>query len=150
MDNKIIYIDCQRTIELHNWLRESTGIVKEIGDINYLEKILQEIKDNDKYPDFKSKLTQLIFAIARSDEFIPDNKLLSLALGSYFLELNGYDYVVHYFAIEMENIVVWLEQERISRDLLAEIIESLIYEEDFNEGLKLKLAIAIKCNSDLR
>lgn len=43
----------------------------------------------------------------------------------------------------MENITVWLAEGKISKDLLAEIIESLIYEEDYSEELKLKIAIAI-------
>lgn len=43
----------------------------------------------------------------------------------------------------MENIAVWLAQGKINKELLAEIIESLIYEEDYREELKLKIAIAI-------
>ena len=87
-------------------------------------------------------MTQLVFAINKSEKLIPDSKHLSLALGCYFLELNGYDYVVHYFATEMENIVIWLEQNKISRELLKEIIASLT-EEDYSEELKLKIAISV-------
>lgn len=43
----------------------------------------------------------------------------------------------------MENIAVWLAEGKISKDLLAEIIESLVYEEDYSEELKLKIAIAV-------
>jgi len=45
--------------------------------------------------------------------------------------------------MEMENIAVWLAEGKISKDLLEEIIESLIYEEDYSEELKLKIAIAV-------
>jgi death-on-curing protein len=47
------------------------------------------------------------------------------------------------FVLEMENIAVWLAEGKISKELLGELIQSLIFEEEFNEGLKLKLAIAI-------
>ncbi|PZO48236.1 MAG: death-on-curing protein [Phormidesmis priestleyi] len=41
------------------------------------------------------------------------------------------------------NPAVWLAEGRISKDLLGELIESLMFEEDYSESLKLKLAIAI-------
>ena len=123
------------------WRNKKSG-TKQIEDYNYLENILQQIKSDRDYPEFKHKLTQLVFAINKSEKLIPDSKRLSLALGCYFLELNGYDYVVHYFATEMENIVIWLEQNKISRELLKEIIASLT-EEDYSEELKLKIAISV-------
>ena len=141
-DSKIIYINLQQAIELHNWIIDRTG-GKQIEDCARLEKILQQIKSDRDYPEFKHKLTQLIFAINKSERAIPDSKRLSLALGCYFLELNGYDYVVHYFAEEMENIVIWLEKEKINRELLIEIIKSLLCAEDYSEELKLRIANCI-------
>ena len=137
-NSKIIYINLQQAIELHNWIIDRTG-GKQIEDCARLEKILQQIQSDRDYPEFKQKLTQLIFAI-NTEPAIQDSKRLSIALGCYFLELNGYDYVVHYFAEEMENIVIWLEQNKISRELLTEIINSLIHEEDYSEELKLQIA----------
>jgi death on curing protein len=46
------------------------------------------------------------------------------------------------FVLEMENIAVWLAEGKISKELLGELIKSLIFEEEFSKGLKLKLAIA--------
>lgn len=43
----------------------------------------------------------------------------------------------------MENIAVWLAEGKISKELLGELIESLLYEEDYSEALKLKLALAV-------
>ena len=184
MNSKIIYINLQQALELHDWLIENAGgnrtfdssymrsgipwdngvnsrtdkphndmrsgiplrdngLSRKTQEDNYLENILQQIQNDDIYPEFKHKLIQLVFAISNSREAIEDNKRLSIALGCYFLELNGYDYVVTYFAEEMENIVVWLEKEKIDRELLAEIIESSIYEDYFSEELKLKIAIAV-------
>ena len=138
-DSKIIYINLEQAIELHNWIINNAGGNKQIENKDRLNNVLQEIKSDRDHPEFKHKLTQLIFAINKPDRAIPDSKRLSIALGCYFLELNGYDYVVHYFVTEMDNIVVWLGQNKISRELLIEITNSLIYEEDYSEELKLQI-----------
>ena len=143
MSSKIVYINSQQSIEIHNWTIDNAGGFSRTKDTQCLNNILQEIKSDRNYPEFKDKLTDLIFEINKYQNLIDDSKRLSIVLGCYFLELNGYDYVVHYFAKEMENIVVWLADGRISRDLFAEIIESLIYEDEYSEELKLKIAIAI-------
>ena len=70
------------------------------------------------------------------------NKRSSIALGGYFLELNGYDFVVTRFVQEMENIAVWVADNVIDKALLFEIVTSLIYEEEYSETLKLAIAIA--------
>lgn len=67
----------------------------------------------------------------------------SIALGCYFLELNGYDYTVKKFVWQMENIAVWVADGLIGKDLLREIIRSLIYEDDYSESLKLQIMVAI-------
>lgn len=43
---------------------------------------------------------------------------------------------------EMENITVDVADNRIDKDLLFEIIESILYEDDYNEELKLKIIAA--------
>ena len=67
-------------------------------------------------------------------------------MGAYFLKLNGYDFIVEKFVLEMENIAVWVAEGKIPKELLQELIESLIFEDDFSEGLKLKLARAVMFN----
>jgi death on curing protein len=43
----------------------------------------------------------------------------------------------------MENIVVWLAENKIKEELLKDLIESLIHEDDYNEELKLRLFLAV-------
>ena len=64
-------------------------------------------------------------------------------MGAYFLELNGYDYVVARFVHEMENIAVYVADNVVSKELLRDVIASLLYEDDFSESLKLALITAI-------
>ncbi len=59
------------------------------------------------------------------------------------MELNGYDYVVKRFVLEMENIAVYVASNVVGKDLLREVIASLLYEEDYSESLKLALIDAI-------
>lgn len=62
-----------------------------------------------------------------------------------FLELNGYDYCVKRFVLEMENIVVWLAESRISKELLCKLVTSIIENEDeYSESLKYELICAIQ------
>ena len=51
--------------------------------------------------------------------------------------------MVSKFIIEMENIAVHVADNRIEKDLLFEIIKSLIYDKDYCEELKLKIISAI-------
>ena len=43
------------------------------------------------------------------------------------------------FILEMENIVVDVADNVIDRDLLSELVSSLMYELEFSEELKLKI-----------
>ena len=88
-------------------------------------------------------MTHLVFAINKHHAFNDGNKRSSIALGAYFLELNGYDYAVIRFVQEMENIAVWVADNVINKELLFEIISSLIYEDDYSESLKLAVVIAV-------
>jgi len=45
--------------------------------------------------------------------------------------------------IEMENVAVYVADNKIGKKLLHEIICSIIAEDDFNEGLKLKIIEAL-------
>jgi death on curing protein len=139
----IFYFDIQHAVEVHDWIIDNSGGLHGVNDRGRLESVLQHIQNDLYYPEFQSKLTHLVFAINKFHAFTDGNKRSSIALGCYFLKLNGYDYVVEKFIIEMENIAVWLAEGKISKELLAEIIKSLIYEEDYSEELKLKIAIAV-------
>ncbi len=88
----------------------------------------------------------LVFSINKHHAFNDGNKRSSIALGAYFLELNGYDYAVSRFVMEMENIAVWVADNVISKDLLMKIIQSLIYEDDYSESIKLAIVDSLNKN----
>ena len=80
-----------------------------------------------------------MFSINKNHAFNDGNKRSSLALGAYFLELNGFDYIVQHFVCEMENITVWVADNVIDKELLHKIISSILYDDEYSIALKLEI-----------
>lgn len=138
-DLPIFYFDFAHAIEVHDWIIKQSGGLHGIRDLNPLESVLDHIQNDDYYPGIIPKLTHLVFSINKFHAFNDGNKRSSIALGAYFLALNGYDYCIKKFVLEMENIAVWLADGKISKDLLERIIESILLEADYSETLKLDI-----------
>ncbi len=143
MEYQFLYFDIEHAIEVHDWIIENSGGRAGILEIGYLESALEHIRNDVYYPGFEEKLTHLVFSINKFHAFNDGNKRSSIALGAYFLTLNGYDYCVTQFVQEMENISVWVAKNQIDKMLLQEIISSFIEEEEFSESLKLKIFEAL-------
>lgn len=141
---QILYFNVQHAIEVHDWIIEHSGGRSGILEIGYLESALMHVQNDLYYPSFEDKLTHLVFAINKFHAFNDGNKRSSIALGSYFLELNGFDFCVNQFVHEMENISVWVAENKISKELLGEIVLSIIEDEEQPESLKLKIFEAIE------
>lgn len=134
-----LYFTAEYAIKVHDKIIEISGGASGIKDLGNLESPLEHIQNDDYYPDFEDKITHLVFSINKNHAFTDGNKRSSIALGAFFLELNGLDSMVSKFIIEMENIAVCVADNKIDKNLLFEIITSLIYEEDYSEELKLKI-----------
>lgn len=142
----LLYFNTEYAIKTHDKIIEISGGVNGIKDLGNLESPLEHIKNDEYYPDLEHKITHLVFSVNKNHAFIDGNKRTSIALGAFFLELNGLDTMVSRFIREMENIAVHVADNRIAKQLLFEIITSLIYEEDFSEELKLKIIFSISEN----
>lgn len=106
------------------------------------------MKNDLYYPSLEDKLTHLFFSINKNHCFNDGNKRASIALTAYFLEINNCGFIVPKFIHQMENYSVDVADNRIDKDLLHEIITSILYEHDFSEELKLKIfANLFKFNS---
>lgn len=134
-----LYFDAPHAIAVHDWIIEHSGGLPGLKDLGQLESLLHHIQNDDYYPSFDAKLTHLIFGINKFHAFNDGNKRSSLTLGAYLLTLNGYDYCVPQFVMQMENIVVALAEGKINKELLQRLVLSLIQDDDFPEGLKLEL-----------
>lgn len=147
---KIFYFDVTHAINAHDWIIRNSGGLEGMNNIGNLESPLEHIKNDDYYPNIEDKLTHLVFTINKNHAFTDGNKRSSIALGAYFLELNGYDYVVTRFVRQMENIAVWVAKNTIGKELLGQIVYSLVFEDDYSEELKLEIVSRVETTEDQR
>lgn len=133
------YFDISHAIKVHDDIIEKSGGFAGVKDIGHLESILEHIQNDLYYPAIEDKLAHLCYSVNKNHAFSDGNKRSSIALSAYFLEINGFDFRINRFIGEMENIAVDVADNRIDKDLLHEIICSILYEDDFAEELKIKI-----------
>lgn len=136
------YFTAHYAIDVHDCIIRESGGLMGIKDLGLIESTLYHMQNEHYYPDIEHKLTHLLFSFNKNHCFNDGNKRASLALSVYFLSINGLDIFVDKFIIEMENFVVDVADNSIDKDLLFEIISSLLYEDDYSEELKLKIIYA--------
>jgi death-on-curing protein len=141
---KLVYFDLKHAKETHDTIISISGGIQGVIDLGHLDSIIDQIKNDGYYPEFEDKLTHLVYSVNKGHCFNDGNKRTSIALGAFLLEVNGLDAFVNKFIIEMENIAVSVADNLISKELLREIIGSLIGEEEFDESLKLKIIAALQ------
>jgi death-on-curing protein len=140
---ELIYFDTAHAIEVHDLIILKSEGLMGILNIGLLESTLEHIQNDMYYPNFEDKATHLFHSVNKNHSFKDGNKRASLALTAYFLEINGFDDRVTIFMERMENIAVYVADNKIDKDLLYEIIQSIIYEADYSEELKLKIYNAL-------
>lgn len=143
MPQRFLYFDVVHAVKVHDWIIEHTGGKAGNNNLDLLEGPLGHIQNDFYYPNIEDKLTHLFYSINKNHAFTDGNKRSSIALGAYFLEINGYEYIIQFFVESMENVTVWVADNMINKDLLHEIITSLIYEDEHSEELKFKIIKAV-------
>ena len=135
-----LYFDVEHAIKAHDYIILNSGGLLGINKKGQLESILDFVREDTYYPTLEDKATYLFFSINKGHCFVDGNKRASIVLTAYFfMELNGLTNIVGRFISEMENIAVDIADNVIDRDVLLEIIKSIIYMDYFSEELKLKL-----------
>jgi len=137
------YFKADDAIRFHDKIIEISGGRAGIKDFGNIDSPLAHIQNNDYYPEFEDKITHLVFSFIKFHAFNDGNKRTSIALGAFFMEINGLGGLVDKFIIEMENIAVTVADNIIDKDLLHEIVTSIINEPEYNETLKLKIVDAL-------
>lgn len=126
----------------------SGGGFNGIRDIGPLDCAVEQIQNDDYYPKLEDKLTHLFLVADKGHCFNDANKRIALTACSMFLLMNGYMAVVKDFLYKMETISYHVAAGNIDKDLLHEVISSILYEEDYGEELKLKLLDAFSKGLD--
>jgi death-on-curing protein len=137
------YFDTEHAIREHDFIIEKSGGRKGVLNIGLVDSVIEHIQNDFYYPEFEDKACHLFYSINKNHAFNDGNKRTSIVLCAYFLELNGFDFKVSYFIREMENIAVHVADNKINKDLLHEIIVSILYENEYAEELQLKIVNAI-------
>lgn len=136
------YFDTVHAITVHDEIIKQSGGLMGIAKYGQLDSIIDFVQNDIYYKELEDKLTYLVYAINTGHCFTDGNKRSSIALSAYFLAINNCIFLVEKFITKMENIAVDVADNRINKDLLFEIISSIIYEDDYSEELKLKLIYA--------
>ncbi|UFH36431.1 type II toxin-antitoxin system death-on-curing family toxin [Flavobacterium acetivorans] len=145
---KYFYFDTAHAIKEQDFIIENSGGRKGIINIGLVDSVLEHIQNDSYYPEFENKVCHLFYSINKNHAFEDGNKRSSIVLTSYFLEVNGFDFKVSHFIREMENIAVQVADNKIDKDLLQEIITSILYESDYDEELQLKIVNAISVREE--
>lgn len=138
-----LYFDTEHAITAQNFIIENSGGKKGIINIGLVDSVLQHIQNDWYYPEFENKVCHLFYSINKNHAFEDGNKRSSIVLSAYFLEVNSFSFKVSHFINEMENIAVHVANNKIDKDLLQEIITSILYENCYDEELQLKIVNAI-------
>lgn len=139
----LIYFDLEHAVKEHDFIIDKSGGRAGNNDLGLIDSVLNHMTNDVYYPEIQDKAAYLCFSIIKNHGFTDGNKRSAIVLTSYFLELNGLDYCVNRFIMEMENFAVYVAANFISQDLLHSIITSIIYDLDYSEGLKLEIAITL-------
>lgn len=138
-----VYFPFDRAIQEHDNIIDISGGATGIIKPELLKSVLAFIQDDSYYPGLEDKLTHLVFSIAMNHCFMDGNKRSSIALGAYFLEVNGLSNIVPVFIVEMENVVLWVARGIVPKEMLHEVVTSLVACGELSEDLKLRLTEAL-------
>lgn len=141
------FTDIDEVIAIHQKTIEvSGGGAEGILNLDSLDCALEQIQIDDYYPRFEDKLTHLVWVANKSHGFQDGNKRIAITVGGMFLFKNGYISVVKEFMYKMESISYHVAAGNIDKELLHEVISSILYEDDYSETLKIKLIEAFSRN----
>jgi len=138
------YFTSEYAIKTHDKIIEISGGNPGVKNFGNIDSPLYHMRNDDYYPTFEEKLTHLVFSFNKNHGFNDGNKRTSIALGLFFLIINDLDVFSNKFVMEMENIAVTVADNTIDKNLLLEIIYSIINDEDYSEELKLKIVNALQ------
>lgn len=143
---KYRYITLEEACEIHRKTVDySGGGLIQSRELGTLDGVLKNIQIDSYYPTIVDKMTHLFFCVCEFHCFADGNKRLAITLCTQFLLLNGYLNIARDFIPKMENISYYVAAGKISKNLLHQIMESVMDGSfDENESLQLSILDAIK------
>ncbi|EDP6822001.1 type II toxin-antitoxin system death-on-curing family toxin [Campylobacter upsaliensis] len=122
------YLNLQEVLELHDRMIQAMDGLNGANpkQIALLDSALTQIQNDDYYPSFIDKLTHLMFACVKFHPFIDGNKRTALLLGRTFIKLNYPDSLPTDFYQKLEDVIVSVASDTISKDELAQILSAML------------------------
>ncbi|EFO6606280.1 type II toxin-antitoxin system death-on-curing family toxin [Campylobacter upsaliensis] len=122
------YLNLQEVLELHDRMIQAMDGLNGANpkQIALLDSALTQIQNDDYYPSFIDKLTHLMFACVKFHPFIDGNKRTALLLGRTFIKINYPDSLPTDFYQKLEDIIVSVASDEISKDELAQILSAML------------------------
>ena len=136
---KILYFNVKWALAKHDDVIRVSGGLDGVHHLNLLESVLAFIKHDDYYPSFSEKVTHLVYSVAKNHIFADGNKRTAIALGGYLMTINGYDELIPRYFIEMENIILWVAADSLSKDELCALFEDFLNNGEFSESSQVVL-----------
>lgn len=119
----IRYFNVERIEEIHNKVINKSGGLDGFKDKNGISQIIDFMKNDLYYPTFEEKLGYLMFSISKNHFFNDGNKRTSISVGAYFLVINGYTKKIDLFITDMEDYIIELVENKISRDEFNKLLK---------------------------
>lgn len=122
------YLSIDEAITLHDDIMEAMGGLKgfDKSRVSYLESALEHIKNDDLYPRFLDKLTHLMFCCVKFHPFLDGNKRSAIYLAKAFIKLNAPQSLPNDFYAKLENIVVNVASNEMSKEQLHDFLANLL------------------------
>ncbi|EAK4279669.1 type II toxin-antitoxin system death-on-curing family toxin [Campylobacter upsaliensis] len=122
------YLNLQEVLELHDRMIQAMDGLNGANpkQIALLDSALTQIQNDDYYPSFIDKLTHLMFACVKFHPFIDGNKRTALLLGRTFIKINYPDSLPTDFYQKLEDVIVSVASDTISKDELAQILSAML------------------------
>ncbi|EQA3555846.1 type II toxin-antitoxin system death-on-curing family toxin [Campylobacter upsaliensis] len=122
------YLSLQEVLELHDRMIQAMDGLNGANpkQIALLDSALTQIQNDDYYPSFIDKLTHLMFACVKFHPFIDGNKRTALLIGRTFIKINYPDSLPTDFYQKLEDIIVSVASDEISKDELAQILSAML------------------------
>lgn len=138
---KFNYFDVGYAVTIHDLILEISGGRAGVHDLGLIESTLGLVQNDDYYTTLEDKVSYILFSIAKNHAFVDGNKRSAIALGATFLAINLKDssQIIDRFIKELENVIVYLADNKISRALLNRIVFSLINETELAEDILLEI-----------
>ena len=111
-----------------------------VRDKGGIELMLENVQNDLYYPEIADKAAYMMFSLCRGHYFADCNKRISITLTMYFLLMNGYLFVAKTFMKDMEDIALDLAAGCMDKDLLTDIMHSLVNAEPYSESILLGIA----------